>query len=180
MGKRAAEALDDDTYEEGPDPNDVLSRGWKAGLYGAALIPYGAWFVVLGSSILFYAWRKEFPNRAKSVNRHGWLAWLLGLALWGGIWFLQRGDAPSVEAALPPSIVAPRPRLSMDNIYRKVATDAEERYQIARRQGDPIQVCVQAGMVSAAWLQAKDEAQYGAWKTQQKTDCAKAGMPQQP
>jgi len=90
MGKRRArsepEDLDDD---DGVDP-DELNGGWKIGLYGAALIPYGSWFVVLGSSILFYAWRKEFPNKAAQINKHGWLAWLMGLVLWGAIWFLGR------------------------------------------------------------------------------------------
>jgi hypothetical protein len=66
---------------------------------------------------------------------------------------------------------------TMTNIYDKVATDAEARYGIAKRQGDPIQICVQAGFVSAAWLQAKNEAQYGAWKATEKADCARAGMP---
>jgi hypothetical protein len=194
MGKRAAVAeaeIDDDSYEEGPDPDDVLSRGWKVGLYGAALVPYiGSWFVVLGSSILFYVWRKEHPNKAKSVNRHGWLAWLMGLAVWGGIWFLSResaGPAAYVCEFAPP-IAAPqarRPSLEerrdsmMANINQKVASDAVARYRIAARQGDKIQICVQAGMVAAAYLQAQDEHEYTSWKGIQKADCAKAGMPQQ-
>jgi mannose/fructose/N-acetylgalactosamine-specific phosphotransferase system component IIC len=68
--------------------DDKLSEGWKIALYAAALIPYGSWFVVLGSSILYYAWRKETPNKAAQINKHGWLAWLLGMVLWGAIWFL--------------------------------------------------------------------------------------------
>ncbi len=71
-----------------PSQADVLSDGWKIALYAAALIPYGSWFVVIGSSVLYYAWRKEFPNKAAQINKHGWLAWLLGLVLWGAIWFL--------------------------------------------------------------------------------------------
>jgi hypothetical protein len=65
----------------------------------------------------------------------------------------------------------------MADIENKVATDAVAQYEIAKRQGDPVQICVQAGLVSAAWLQAKNEAQYTAAKATEKADCAKAGMP---
>jgi hypothetical protein len=43
------------------------------------------------------------------------------------------------------------------DIENKVASDAVEQYRIAERQGDKMQICVQAGLVSAAYLQAKDE-----------------------
>lgn len=69
--------------------DDELSRGWKVAPYAVALVPYGAWLVVVGSSILYYAWRKDHPQRAAAINLHGWLAWLFGLALWGLVWFLQ-------------------------------------------------------------------------------------------
>lgn len=65
----------------------------------------------------------------------------------------------------------------MADIHNQVATDAVAQYEIARRQGDPIQVCVQAGFVSASYLQAKDEARYVAAKATEKADCARAGMP---
>lgn len=66
----------------------------------------------------------------------------------------------------------------MDDIHNKVARDAVTQYEMAKRQGDPIQTCVQAGLVSAAWLQAKNEPQYQAAKATEKADCARAGMPQ--
>ncbi len=196
MGKRArvaeaeVEPEGEDHEADEADPEDVLSRGWKVGLYGAALVPYiGSWFVVLGSSILFYVWRKEHPNKANSVNRHGWLAWLMGLVVWGGIWFLNRESAgadAAVSEFAPPVVAAQARRPSfeerrdsmMANINQKVASDAVARYRIAARQGDKIQICVQAGMVAAAYLQAQDEHEYASWKGVQKADCAKAGMPQ--
>jgi hypothetical protein len=64
----------------------------------------------------------------------------------------------------------------MDDVHNQVAADAVARYEIAKRQGDPMQTCVQAGMVSAAFLQAKDEANYTRWKATEQTDCAQAGM----
>lgn len=66
----------------------------------------------------------------------------------------------------------------MDKIEDSVAADAVSQYEIAARQGDPMQKCVQAGMVAAAFLQAKDEANYGTWKATEKADCAAAGLPQ--
>ena len=62
-------------------------------------------------------------------------------------------------------------------IENKVADDAVDQYNIAKRQGDKIQVCVQAGLVSAAYLQAKDEPNYKKWKAIEKQDCKVAGMP---
>ncbi len=64
------------------------------------------------------------------------------------------------------------------NVYEKVLIDAVDQYNIAKRQGDPVQVCVQAGMVAAAYLQEKNESSYQSWKTIEKSDCAHAGMPQ--
>ena len=64
----------------------------------------------------------------------------------------------------------------MDSTYDKVSSDMVAQYDIAKKQGDPIQTCVQAGMVSAAYLQAKDETKYNEWKAIEKTDCKAAGI----
>lgn len=64
----------------------------------------------------------------------------------------------------------------MDSTYDKVSSDMVAQYDIAKKQGDPMQTCVQAGMVSAAYLQAKDEAKYNEWKAIEKTDCKAAGI----
>lgn len=66
----------------------------------------------------------------------------------------------------------------MADINDQVTEDVMAQYDIAKRQGDPIQICVQAGLVSAAFLQAQDEANYQTWKSIEKMDCAAAGMPQ--
>ncbi|MDZ4307359.1 hypothetical protein [Allopontixanthobacter sp.] len=65
----------------------------------------------------------------------------------------------------------------MQDIHKQVAQDATDQYDIAKRQGDLIQICVQAGLVAASYLQAKDEANYNSWKLIEDADCAKAGMP---
>ncbi len=67
---------------------------------------------------------------------------------------------------------------NMDDIRRKVAQDAVDQYQIAKRQGDKMQTCVQAMQVSAAYLQAQNEASYQNWKFIEKVDCRDAGLPQ--
>ena len=66
----------------------------------------------------------------------------------------------------------------MSKIEHQVAADAVNQYNIAKRQGDAMQICVQAGFVSAAYLQAKDEQNYQAWKRTEATDCKRAGVPQ--
>ena len=52
----------------------------------------------------------------------------------------------------------------MAEIEKAVATDAVKQYQITKRQGDKMQICVQAGLVTAAFLQAKAEDDYREWK----------------
>lgn len=65
---------------------------------------------------------------------------------------------------------------NLENIEKQVATDSVDQYNIAKKQGDPMMVCVQAGFVSAAYLQAKDDANYNKWKDIEKADCSKAGL----
>lgn len=65
----------------------------------------------------------------------------------------------------------------LNSIEDQVAADAVNQYEIAARQGDAMQTCVQAGMVSAAFLQAEDETNYQKWKSQEAVDCARAGVP---
>jgi hypothetical protein len=65
----------------------------------------------------------------------------------------------------------------MQEIENKVASDAVAQFQIAKAQGDKMQICVQAGLVSAAYLQAKDTANYNAWKEIEKGWCKVAGLP---
>lgn len=74
-------------------------------------------------------------------------------------------------------IMAQAAQSQVDSISVQVAKDAEAQYEIAKRQGDKMQICVQAGMVSAAHLQAKDEANYSKWKDIQDVDCQAAGLP---
>ena len=64
----------------------------------------------------------------------------------------------------------------MKNINDQVASDAVEQYEISKSGGDKIEVCVHAGMVSAAYLQAKDESSYTKWKDIERQDCRLAGI----
>lgn len=65
----------------------------------------------------------------------------------------------------------------MAKIEQQVASDAIQQYQISKRNGNAIETCVHAGMVVAAFIQAKDEANHKNWLMTQSADCKKAGMP---
>lgn len=65
------------------------------------------------------------------------------------------------------------------SIEQQVAKEMVEQYEIAKKQGDKIQICVQAGLVSAAFLQAKDEENYNKWKKIEAEVCKEAGIPKQ-
>jgi hypothetical protein len=60
------------------------------------------------------------------------------------------------------------------------AENAVRQYQKVLHDGHSTQVdvCVQAGLVNSAYLQAQDEMNYKKWKAIQKSDCARAGVPQ--
>lgn len=96
--------------------------------------------------------------RAKnSVNTIGAL---LGVAVAGGLlWFFFGGGIEQQTAK------------DIQEIHNKVAADTLEQYQIAKRGGDKTQICVQAQILAAAYLQAKDEPNYQRWSAQSKTDC---------
>lgn len=91
---------------------------------------------------------------------------VLGGLLFAGlvIWWMASGHQASTNR-------------TMDNVYGKVANDAVEQYQIAKRGGDNMQACVHAGIVAASYLQAKDEPKYREWQDVEKADCKRAGIP---
>jgi len=84
----------------------------------------------------------------------------------------------SAKAAVAEAVVAPG-ALVMGAIEAKVATDSVAQYDMVKRNnGSAVDLCVHAGLVSAAYLQAKNEPEFKKWKGVEKSDCASAGMPQ--
>lgn len=65
---------------------------------------------------------------------------------------------------------------TIEDINRQVAEDAVKQYEMVERHGSAIDLCVQAGLVSAAYLQAKNDEQYRHWKVIEDVRCANAGI----
>jgi len=63
------------------------------------------------------------------------------------------------------------------DIEKQVAQDSVASYNLSVKGGDKMEICTQASMVSASFLQAKDEKNYLKWKDIEKNDCANAGLP---
>lgn len=63
-------------------------------------------------------------------------------------------------------------------IEKRVIDDSIRQYEIAKRSGSKMDACVHAGFVSAACIQAKDEAAFKKWKAIERSDCARAGVQQ--
>lgn len=65
---------------------------------------------------------------------------------------------------------------SSDDIYTQVILDAEQQYEIAKNGGDKTDIYVHAGLVAAAYLQAKDEVNYKKWKQIEKAHGKEIGL----
>lgn len=95
------------------------------------------------------------PSPTMKAGARVVLAFLvLGLFAW---WFLGNGLTSHVDDQMVEQALA--------------------EYQIAWRSNDRVQTCVHAGIVAAAYLHAKDEANYNQWLSTQKKECKAAGVP---
>lgn len=102
---------------------------------------------------------------------------LVTIGVVGGlIWFFVGGGLER-QTAKEMSRVNAQAAIEMNRIEAQVAQDAVKQYEIAKRNGTAMDRCVQAGMVTAAFLQANDEANYSAWKRTEEADCRAAGLP---
>jgi hypothetical protein len=57
-----------------------------------------------------------------------------------------------------------------------VANNSIKEYQMAKNSGQPIEICVAAMSVVAAFLQAHDEINYKKWQNIKNQDCKSAGI----
>ncbi|MCK5022062.1 MAG: hypothetical protein KAR54_02340 [Candidatus Pacebacteria bacterium] len=106
----------------------------------------------------------------KKLGEHAIASSILAFILWGVLFsfFIGNVEKQFISTQTTSTI--------MDDIYKKVSMDSVEQYRIAERQGDKIQICVQAGFVAAAYLQEQNESSYQEWKDIEQKDCAKAGL----
>ena len=102
---------------------------------------------------------------------------IICLVIGGGAWYLFGGGFEKHQDAQRQATYDEAAK-DMRAIYDQVSKDSVEQYAITVRQGTPIDICVHAGMVSAAYLQAKDESNYRKWKAKEAEDCNRAGVPQ--
>ena len=68
---------------------------------------------------------------------------------------------------------------SLDRIYQQVVDDEEAKYagMLGRRSTTQTDLCVQAGMVAAAHLQAQNMSDWNHWNERRNQICGKAGIP---
>ena len=89
-------------------------------------------------------------------QQHSWaIRGIISLIVLGGLaWYFFGGD-----------------------IEDQVAKDAVKQYELAKKNGTPADICEHAGLVTAAYLQAKNEEKYRTAKAQEEQDCAATGVP---
>jgi hypothetical protein len=66
---------------------------------------------------------------------------------------------------------------SLPDIHQQAINDSITQYGMTQRSGTPIDVCLRAGLVAEAYLQANQETGYKQWKITQHRDCLRAGVP---
>ena len=65
----------------------------------------------------------------------------------------------------------------MDSINNEAANQILSQYMMAKRNGAaPVDLFVQAGLVTAGYLQAGNEENYNKWKSIEQEECLKAGI----
>lgn len=64
----------------------------------------------------------------------------------------------------------------MAKIENKVAEDAVKEYEIAKKNGSPMDAYNAASAVTAAYLQANDEEKYKKWKKIEEQEAKRAGL----
>ena len=63
-------------------------------------------------------------------------------------------------------------------IVKGVTNDVIDQYNLVKKSGDKMQMCVRAGLVAEAYLQGKNQTEYLNWTDIRNNDCAAAGLPQ--
>lgn len=173
-GEDAIAALQVSKPQGANAPSDVnRSAAKKPGCGTVLLIGFGTiiGLGVLGSVLPKPANGPSLPTNSAFQQRPG--TKIRGAANPAGPAGIESKAAePKVEASSGRSWWDP-----MKGVTDKVARDSVDQYNIAAREGDPMQMCVQAGMVAAAFLQAKDEPNYREWKATEKANCRRAGVP---
>lgn len=65
---------------------------------------------------------------------------------------------------------------NLDTINKKLAQSAVQQFNMTVKTGSIIDICVQASVVEAAYLQAKDETNYQEWHKLKALACKKANL----
>lgn len=66
--------------------------------------------------------------------------------------------------------------LAMSSPDQNVATDFVAQYELTKQYGSPVDRCLAAKQVAAAYLQANSTAPYAEWKTIEGEECEEAGL----
>lgn len=63
-----------------------------------------------------------------------------------------------------------------EGMKQNAGKDDEAKYEIAKRRGDAMDICVQAGLVASTWRFAKNQEAYLKWRAIEEADCKAAGI----
>jgi hypothetical protein len=102
------------------------------------------------------------PTNSAPYKAGPLVKFVAGLVVFAIIWFV-------IDTFLVPA--------QMSQIENDVAADQVKQYNMVKQSGTRMGLCVQAGAVSAAYLQAKDTPNYDKWESTRRADCVHVGLP---
>ncbi len=91
---------------------------------------------------------------------------IFGIIVIAGIWYFKGGGAEKMAQS----------DLSEAQIQEQIIHDAETQYEVAKRNGSPMDIYVRAGIVAEAYLQANDQENYKKWKQIEADAAIEAGV----
>lgn len=156
----------------GKIPNNRGFFNLSAGAWCAVTL--GIWIIGFPAYIIK---RSTLLNIAKTnpVNVKGRIIKMIFVGLISFFWIvfsLNTFLKMDLDNETNPSQSQTYPSANFQDIKNQVAQDALNQYEIAKRNGATnMDLCVQAQLVSAAFLQAQNESLYSEWKRIEKNHC---------
>jgi len=116
--------------------------------------------------VVYFVIRKETPLKASSCIKGVIWSFVLTVIfgfIFGLLGFFKMPEDPDL--------------IDMNKIFRQTALEEERKFKLVYESGSKMDMCIHAGIVAEAWLEANNAEKYKEWKETHKKACKAAGLP---